>query len=60
MLTFLIIEIIPDAISAKKNRFGNARAPVAEQHDTQAPEEVTPQPTVKRPARSRFGFNRSN
>lgn len=52
-----------DAITAKKNRFGNARAPntAFEQHDTQPPaEEVTPPPTVKRPARSRFGFNRSN
>ncbi|KAJ6639071.1 hypothetical protein Bhyg_11810 [Pseudolycoriella hygida] len=48
------------SITAKKNRFGNARVPsVAEQQDTQPPaEEVTP--TVKRPARSRFGFNRSN
>jgi len=51
------------AITAKKNRFGSARAPISasEQHDTQPPaEDVTPQPTVKRPARSRFGFNRSN
>jgi len=51
------------ALTAKKNRFGNARVPnvAVEQQETQPPaEEVTPQPTVKRPARSRFGFNRSN
>lgn len=58
-----IFFISTDAINAKKNRFGSARAPsvASEQQDTQPPaEEVTPQPTVKRPARSRFGFNRSN
>ncbi|XP_037026733.1 uncharacterized protein LOC119067721 [Bradysia coprophila] len=52
------------SINAKKNRFGGGRVSsvvASEQHDTQPPaEEVTPQPTVKRPARSRFGFNRSN
>lgn len=50
-------------LNAKKNRFGSGRVSsvASEQHDTQPPaEEVTPQPTVKRPARSRFGFNRSN
>ncbi|KAG4072911.1 hypothetical protein HA402_006591 [Bradysia odoriphaga] len=52
------------SINAKKNRFSSGRVSsvvASEQHDTQPPaEEVTPQPTVKRPARSRFGFNRSN